>query len=388
MKISRKIVVYLVVCMLYANTSVLAAAKGEFSLEPKTNNGQKWRIGYYEGGEWIDYQSSLITAVKGLMELGWIETAEIPSQGGMQTKTLWNWLVTEAKSQYVEFVEDAHYTANWDKALRPQMAAEVIDRLNNKYDIDLMIAAGTAAGQDLANNKHQTSTMVISASDPLASGIIKSIEDSGYDHIHARIDPYRYERQIMIFHDIIGFQKLGVAYEDTVAGRSYAAVDKVGTVAQELGFEVVSCYTMGEEKTSDLKVAEESVKKCFHELGKTADAIYVTQQNGINKDSTPELVDIANSYQVPTFSQAGSGEVKYGFLMSISKADFKYVGQFYAETMAKIFNGAQPRELGQIFESPPKIAINLRTAEIIGYDPPVDVLGAADEIYQEIEKPE
>ncbi len=38
--------------------------------------------------------------------------------------------------------------------------------------------------------------------------------------------------------------------------------------------------------------------------------------------------------------------------------------------------------------NPPKIAINLKTAEIIGYDPPVDVLGAADEIYQEIEKPE
>ena len=67
--------------------------------------------------------------------------------------------------------------------------------------------------------------------------------------------------------------------------------------------------------------------------------------------------------------------------------DFKYVGHFYAEIIAKIFNGAQPRQLDLIFEDPPKIAINLKTAEIIGYDPPVDVLGAADEIYQEIVKP-
>ena len=73
--------------------------------------------------------------------------------------------------------------------------------------------------------------------------------------------------------------------------------------------------------------------------------------------------------------------------MSISKASFKYVGQFYAETLAKILNGAKPRQLDQIFEGPPKIAINLKTAEVIGYDPPVDVLGAADEIYQEIEAP-
>ncbi len=41
----------------------------------------------------------------------------------------------------------------------------------------------------------------------------------------------------------------------------------------------------------------------------------------------------------------------------------------------------------QLFEEPPKIAINIKTAEIIGFDPPVDILLAADEIFQEIEKP-
>ena len=73
--------------------------------------------------------------------------------------------------------------------------------------------------------------------------------------------------------------------------------------------------------------------------------------------------------------------------MSISQAGFKYVGRFHAETFAKVFNGAKPRQLDQVFEDPPKIAINIKTAEIIGFDPPVDVLGAADEIFEEIEKP-
>ena len=147
------------------------------------------------------------------------------------------------------------------------------------------------------------------------------------------------------------------------------------------------CYTIDE--TSDLKKAADSVSKCFHELGKKGvDAIYVTQQNGVNMNSLPELVQILNSYHIPTFSQSTSEEVKMGLLLSISQAGYKYVGQFYAETVAKILNGAQPRQIDQLFEDPPKIAINLKTAEIIGYDPPVDVLGAADEIYQEIEKPE
>lgn len=80
-------------------------------------------------------------------------------------------------------------------------------------------------------------------------------------------------------------------------------------------------------------MAQKSAVGCFKELTRTADAIYVALHMGINEDTIPTLVDIAHSTQTPTFSQAGADEVRYGFLMSISHADFQYVGQFYAETM-------------------------------------------------------
>lgn len=69
----------------------------------------------------------------------------------------------------------------------------------------------------------------------VAAGIIKSPEDSGYDHIHARVDPTRYERQICVFHDIFEFKKLGVPFEDSITGRSYAAIEKIETVALDEG---------------------------------------------------------------------------------------------------------------------------------------------------------
>jgi ABC-type uncharacterized transport system substrate-binding protein len=382
----KQLLILVCVFSVWVNVPV-AADEGDFSTEPKTNNGKKWRVGYYEGGEYTDYQQSLLAMIEALRELGWLETVEIPAQKGEQTREFWHWLVNNVKSEYIEFVEDGHYTANWDEDLRKKMAAEIITRLNQKKDIDFMIAAGTAAGQDLANDNHQTPTLVISTSDPLSSGIIKSIEDSGYDHVHARVSPDRYERQIRIFHDIIGFQKLGVAYENTPNGRVDAAIDKIEAVSEELGFEIVSCHTNLGENSTDVSLANERVQECFHELGKNADAIYVTLHLGVNAESIPELVEIVNSYHIPTFSQSGSEEVQTGFLLSIAGASFKYVGGFYAETIAKVFNGARPRQLEQLFEGPPKIAINLKTAEIIGYDPPFDVLGAADEIYQEIEEP-
>ena len=73
--------------------------------------------------------------------------------------------------------------------------------------------------------------------------------------------------------------------------------------------------------------------------------------------------------------------------MSLSQASYKYVGELKTKTIAKVFNGSKPRQIPQIFEEPPKIAINIKTAEIIGYDPPVDVMLAADEIFQQVELP-
>lgn len=361
--------------------------KGDFSTSPMENDGKKWRIGYYEGGAYVDYQQIFVATIQEFMKLGWMEKTEPPEKllEGEETASLWQWLSESVKSKYVHFVKDGHYSANWDENLRKEISKQIVDRLNVKQDIDLMIAAGTWAGQDLATNAHHTPTIVISSSDAISAGIIKSIEDSGYDHIHATIAPFRNERQIRIFHDIIGFQKLGVAYENTVAGRSIAAISKIEDVSKEHGFDLVRCYTI--DDVPDRKIAEESVRKCFRELSKEAEAIYVTQQNGINKNNISDIVEIAIDNKIPTFSQAGAAEVRNGFLMSISQAGYKYVGKFQAEIIAKILNGAKPRSLNQIFEDPPKIAINLKTAEAIGYDPPVDVLGAADEIYQDIHHP-
>lgn len=385
MKELKRIVVFLLLAVVVSCGGAMAAENETVDTNPVTNQGKKWRIGYYEGGEYIDYQKIFTTTVKGLMELGWIEYTHIPTQKGEQTKQLWDWLATEAKSDYLEFVKDCHYSAKWDDDLRIKMTKTVIDRLNKKKDIDLMIAMGTWAGKDLANNKHSTFTEVISASDPITAGIVKSVEDSGYDHVHAQIDPYRYERQVRVFHDITGFKKLGICYEDTKAGRSYAAIDKVEKIAEERGFEIVRSFTKSD--VADKRLAEESVKKSFQELVKKCDAIYVTVQGGVSYNSIPDLVSIANKNQVPTFSQSGSEEVNYGFLASISQAGFKYIGEYHAEIIGRIFNGTIPRDLPQLFEEPPKIAINLKTAETIGFNPPVDILLSADEIFNEINKP-
>lgn len=389
MSIFSKLTVCIIALMMMAVCASLSASAGNdaFEMAPTTNDGKKWRVAYYEGGPYFEYQQVLGATIRGLMMLGWIKPATLPEQTGEETETLWRWLSEEAQSDYLEFVKDAHYSSNWhEEGLRQEVPAKIIDRLNNDKDIDLVIAMGTWAGKDLANDRHRTPTLVFAASDPIAAGIIKSVEDSGLSHVHAAVDPSAYERQIRIFHEMTNFKKLGIAYEDSVEGRSYAAIDVIEKAAEDLDFEIVRCHTQSD--IPDLEAAGHSVVKCFETLAAKVDAIYVTMQGGVRKESIPELVNTANRHRIPTFSQAGSEEVKYGFLASISQANFNYIGEFNAKNMAMVFNHAMPNQLIQRFEPPPKIAINLKTAEIIDFNPPIILLGAADEIYNDIARPQ
>lgn len=352
----------------------------KFSVTPVQKSGGKWRIGYLEGGDYGEYHRTLDATIRSLMDLGWIEHQNLPSLEDSSSQALWEFYGKNLKSQFLEFAPDAFYSAAWDNEKRENLKKELINRVNTTKDLDLVIAMGTWAGIDLAQGNHTTPTIVMAVNDALASGIIKSIHDSGNDYIHARVDPHRYDRQIQIFQTIMGFKTLGMIYRNDVAGRSYAAVDKVKKVARERGFTIQNCFLKDSANQED---DEEDFIQCFTELSKKVEAIYVTSQKAVNDRTVPIMAEIAKKAKIPTFSQAGIEEVRQGLLMSISQAGFKYVGAFYASTMGKILNGALPRELNQIFEDPSKIAINLTTAETIKFYPSMDVLSSADEIFQQ-----
>ncbi len=359
------------------------AVGGDYKTTPTTHNGKKWRIAYVQGGPYADYYNSLQATLVGLMNLGWIEEAKIPEKfEPVNTEGLWEWAGNNLKSDYLEFVSDAYWNAKRDETLYPKIRQAILQRLNEKQDIDLILALGTWSGQTLATDEHSIPTMIMSTSDPLASNIIPSVEDSGRDHIHARVDPTRHEQQVRLFHDILDFKVLGIAYEDSQEGRGFGSVDSIEKVARERGFTLKRCNAPYNSVSRD--ESERAVTECHEQLAPEVDAMFITRHPGVNEKNMPNLIKPLLEHKVPSFSQSGSTEVRQGVLFSISLSKFKYVGQFYARIMAKIFNGAKPRDLPQLFQSPPKIAINLATAKLISYDPPIDILGAADEIYQEI----
>ncbi|MCW7752683.1 ABC transporter substrate-binding protein [Desulfobotulus sp. H1] len=375
MRILRSTVLTLLLLVLLISESWA----GQYPVTPVTNNGEKWRIGYLEGGMYPDYQIIFFRTVKGLMELGWIGPMDLPETYNPNHRQAWQWLAENVRSDYLEFVGDAFYTSEFKADQRVRTKQELIDRLSKQNDLDLILAMGTWAGQDLANDEHSTPTVVASTSDPLGSGIIKSAEDSGFRHLHAKIEPDRYIRQLRLFHDITHFRTMGIVFEDTLEGRTFAAVADAEQVARERGFELKTCHARNSDIT--LGQAAREALACYENLAPQVEAMYITVHRGESLENLPNLLNPLLKNGVATFAMPGSEFVKNGVLLSIAHADFAYVGRFHAETMARIFNGANPSSLEQRWAAPSKIAINLKTAETIGFDPPFDVLAAADEIY-------
>ncbi|HDQ39826.1 MAG TPA: hypothetical protein ENN39_02190 [Desulfonatronum sp.] len=372
----------ILICLVFICSTATAVWAQTIPTTPRDNDGRKWRIGYLEGGSFPDYEVIFLKTVAGLMDLGWIEPMPLPEQYDPDHGRMWKWVADNVRSESLEFVKDAFYTSEFNAELRQQTRTNLLSRLKTRKDLDLILALGTWAGQDLANNEHAVPTVVASTSNPVGSGIIKSADDSGFDHLHAKVEPDRYARQLRLFHDIIGFKSLGLVYEDSAEGRTYAALTEAELVAKERGFELKRCVARNNDVT--LEQASAEALACYEQLAPQVDAMYITVHRGESLENLPNLLKPLLAHDVPSFAMAGPEYVKHGALLSIAQAGFAYVGRFHAETIAKIFNGAKPRDLTQKWNAPPKIAINLKTAENIGFDPPFDILAAADETYEQI----
>jgi ABC-type uncharacterized transport system substrate-binding protein len=344
---------------------------------------KKWRVIYVEGGPYTDYQQILAGTIHGLAQLGLIVNGNVPvPEGSESTKEMWDWLCGHAGGDRLEFLPDGYYSAQWDETKRETNKADIVRRINEQNDVDLIFAFGTWAGQDMSTDEHNIPMFSMSVTDAVDAGIVATVEDSGRDNVHAQLEPGRYERQIAIFHDVFKFKRLGVPYEDTPDGRSSSGIPAVENAAKKLGIEIIPCTT--QLNLPDLDQSFANLLACVENLSTQCDAIYLTVNTGMQGNRIKKLLQPIIAAGIPSFSQSGPGETKLGVLMSLAQTNFDDVGLFEAKAISQVLDGAKPREVSQVFEGPLGLAINLEMAVRIGWNPPFEILAAVDEIHQRI----
>ena len=65
-------------------------------------------------------------------------------------------------------------------------------------------------------------------------------------------------------------------------------------------------------------------------MEKKVDALYLTQQGGVNEKTVKKVVQWSIKNKIKTFSQSGADDVKNGILMGTAPSRFKWAGNFEA----------------------------------------------------------
>ena len=346
-------------------------------------DGKKFKIAIIRSGQYWQYAANFKTLLDAFIDYGWVNKIQLTEEALRTMPEMLTELRKQDYSNYIEFPSKSYFDFEFkeEKSKDPKFQAIIKDSKN----IDLIISFGTRSGRVLSGEKALTIPVVaVQISDPLKAGIIESCNDSGNDFLTARCDPDKYRRQIKVFYDVIKFKRLGLIYEDTPAGRSIAALEHIENLSKEKGFSII-------RNTKPIANGPEAPKtylKGLEELAPQIDAMYLTIHGGLSLQNLPTVMSILNRYKVRSFSMEGPKFVKHGVLLSISSQERRATGEYNVQKIIRILKGAKARNLDQVFTITPMIAINLKEAMQIGYDPPVDILAASDEVYEDIAEPE
>jgi ABC-type uncharacterized transport system substrate-binding protein len=345
---------------------------------PEAAPNRPWRVIYVEAGPWRDFAMNLAGLARGLEELGIIEDGGAPPPAGDSALPTWRWLSERAGGDRLVFAADGFYSAGWDDELLPGLREEILGRLRSG-GADLVLAMGTTASLMLATSEHSVPTLSITATDPVSAGITETAERSGLDHVHVQVEAGKIDRQLAMFHNLIGFRILGVPLDLTEDGALTMGSGAIERVALERGFEIITCRA-----GLELPQVDESVKNligCLEYLSARSEAVYLTVSNGMAEDRMADILAPMIARRLPTFSQKGPSETRLGVLMSLAEDDFLSSGRFEAEVVRDVLAGKRPGDIGQIYLPPLTMALNFEMATRIGWDPPFELLAAVDQIF-------
>ncbi len=358
------------------------AAPGDESFyygqEPVAEKSQPVRIALVASGDFSVYQRVIGSMAKGLSKLQLISNGQIPAMADHELLApVWQWLAKNAGGDKIQFLADGVYNLEWDPDSK--VLDSLYERLKTKKDIDIIFAVGSHVSRMIAKNITDVPLICYVSTNAASSGLVKSAEDSGQHNLHVMVEPNRFVRQMQIFHEILGFKRLGFIY--TLDQANQYENDQLRPACSELGVELFPC--------SFAKNSDDRDKMLDHTM---ACARHLKEEDGVDalaisffeypEDRKNELADYLIAQGVPSFSVSKSPDfVKNGLLMGLDSSNLDEVGLFEANVIRRILSGLKPREIGQIYTPQRTLFINLTTAMQLGWVIPFDLFSSIGSVH-------
>ena len=232
-----------------------------------------------------------------------------------------------------------------------------------KKDPRLIVTLGSAATSHISKVIKDIPLTFCMVLNPLASGLIRSMEASGNNLTGASLD-IPIQAQFEALRSIVpSVRRVGVIYNPQ---ETESVVQQARKTAKEMGLELVSIAINSEEK----------VPEALRTVDKSIDALWSVADSTTFSSGSLEFILLHTLRNKIPFMGLSPAFVKAGALLALD-ADYQEVGAQCGGLATKILTGASPSSLPVTTPQKVTLYINLKTAETIGLKIPAEQLKGA-----------
>jgi putative ABC transport system substrate-binding protein len=254
-----------------------------------------------------------------------------------------------------------------------------INELAGRSDIDLIFTIGTHSTKRMVKADHKTPIVYTIVGDPVNAGIVKDWQSSGANYTGVETPEY-YTKVVRLMHHFVPFKSLGMIYL-TGSPSHEAGIRQIQTLSEQAGFTFhYAGFPLRDHRhvrypkdkiRSDLKSALEAV--CPR-----VDAFFVQTSSTFTK----EFDLFASAFLKYRLVSAGDPtNIQKGLVMGIGK-DAKRFGRQCAQYAVQILEGTPPAALPMDVGVKLSVDVNLKAAQMVGFEPPFELISGADNLYQ------
>ena len=354
--------------------------RGMSSVPPQTKpDGRAFTLAYVDTDPYPVAGTLLLNVILGLRDEGWIFFDSLPfDPDDTDPGALIDWLAGQDLGPYIRFDRSANYYIEF---MSEEDFRESLTRHARSGTVDVVLTMGTVASALVKSYELQLPHMIIGAIDPVRSGLIDSIDNSGNPLIWAVFDPTGYERQLLYYHDSIPFSNLGIVYYDEVIaslGSYQIAADAMGV---RISRSLINRVDMSSEQAEEEYYL--SLEAEFRRMAEREgiDAFMLTTDIILDVTRVEHLLEVFTENRIPVFVQVGDLLVQNGALMNVSTFEMEGMGIFIARTITQALSGTPVSELPMEFKNSPYLSLNLDVAERIGFWPSFEMLLSSENIF-------
>ncbi len=256
-----------------------------------------------------------------------------------------------------------------------------IHELSGRSDLDLIFTIGTHSTKRMIKAEKKKPIVFTIVGDPQNAGIVEDWKRSGANYTGVETPEY-YSKVVHLMHHFVAFKSLGMIYLKGSPSHE-AGISQIQKLSRELGFEFVhKGFPLRNENRVPFPRDQirANMQSALQAVGPRVEAFFVQTSNTFTEEFD---LFMAAFLKYRIISAGDPTNIKKGLVMGIGK-DAERFGRQCAQYAIKILNGTAPAELPMDVGVKLTVDVNLKASEMIGFEPPFELISGADNLYQDV----